>query len=84
MTDTPHRFRVIEGGNKPKPFRAPRKRKEPEPLHCHVCEVDKGHGGAVTMAVKLGEMIRDGKPYGGTKAVICAHCLGRGKVTILI
>lgn len=83
MTDTPQRFRVIEGGSKPKPSRA-RRRSEPEPLSCHACEIDKGHSGAVTMTVKLGEMVRDGKPYGGTKAVVCAHCLARGKVTILI
>jgi hypothetical protein len=84
VTDTPQRFRVIDGGGKPKAFRAPRKRSEPEPLSCHACETDKGHTGAVTITVKLGEMVRDGKPYGGTKAVICAHCLSRGKVTILI
>lgn len=84
MSDTPQRFRVIEGGSKPKPSRAPRKSKAPEPLSCHACEADKGHSGAVTMTVKLGQMVRDGKPYGGTKAVICAHCLARGKVTILI
>lgn len=83
MTDTPQRFRVIEGGSTPKAYRA-RSRKAPEPLTCHVCELEKGHPGAVTMTVTLGQMIREGKPYGGTKSVICAHCLSRGKITILI
>ncbi len=83
MTDQPHRFRVIEGGERPKPHRA-RKRGQAEKLLCHVCEADIGVGTATTMDVKLGRFIRDGKPEGGTKAIICAHCLGRGKVTILV
>lgn len=83
MADQPHRFRVIEGGSKPKPHRA-RKRGEAEKLLCHVCEVDIGVGTAATMDVKLGRWMRDGKPEGGTKAIVCVHCLARGKFTILV
>ncbi|MEE7478436.1 hypothetical protein [Methylobacterium hispanicum] len=83
MADQPHRFRVIEGGDKPKPYRA-RKRGEAQPLTCRICETEKGHPGAVTMTVTLGQMVKDGRPYGGTKAIVCAHCLARGLVTILL
>lgn len=83
MTDEPKRFRVIEGGNTPKRHRAS-KRGEPEKLLCHVCEADTGTATATTMDVKLGRFIRDGRPEGGTRAVMCCHCLARGKVTILV
>ena len=83
MADQPQRFPVIEGGSKPKPYRA-RKRGQVEKLLCHVCEADTGTATATTMDVKLGRMIRDGKPEGGTKALVCVGCLARGKVTILV
>ena len=83
MTDEPQRFRVIEGGDAPKAYRA-RKRGEAEKLLCHVCERDTGVATATSMDVKLGRMIRDGKPEGGTKAIVCVGCLARGKVTILV
>lgn len=65
------RFTVIEGGDKPKPYRA-RKRGEAEPLVC-TC------GSTASVEIKLGRMIRDGKPEGGTKQVRCYDC---GKVLI--
>lgn len=82
MADQPQRFRVIPGGETPKPYRA-RKRGQAEKLLCHVCEADTGTATATTMDVKLGPMIRDGRPEGGSKALACVHCLARGKVTIL-
>ncbi len=87
MTD-PQRFKVIEGGPtgdgaaKPKAYR--RKRGQVEPLLCHICEEDTGVATAVSFEAKMGRMIRDGKPEGGTKAIYCLHCLTRGKVTRLV
>lgn len=83
MTDDPQRFKVIKGGEKPKSYRA-RQRGEVEPLVCHVCEQDIGVATALTIELKQGRMIRDGKPEGGTKALYCAHCLARGKLTKLV
>lgn len=60
------RFRVIEGGEDPKPYRA-RKRGDAEPLICKC-------GSAASIQVTLGRMIRDGKPEGGTKQIRCADC----------
>lgn len=83
MSDEPHRFRVIEGGDQPKPYRA-RKKREAEILTCSTCEADTGVATALTLEMRQGRMIRDGKASGGTKGVYCAHCLARGKVTKLL
>lgn len=89
MTDQPSRFRVINGGPaengkaEPKAYRA-RHRGDPEMLTCWQCEVDIGVATAMTMEVKQGRMVRDGKPEGGTRMIVCAHCLARGKTTILL
>lgn len=77
MPDDLSRFRIIEGGGKPKRYRA-RKRGDAELLTCPVCDA------AITTEVKLGRMVRDGKPEGGTRAILCAMCLSKGKVTRLI
>lgn len=60
------RFRVIEGGDKPKPYRA-RKKGAPEPLVCQC-------GSATTIEVKTGRMLVDGKVQGGTKQIACFRC----------
>lgn len=81
--DEPKRFRVIEGGDAPKRYRA----KAPgryEMLTCSVCERDIGTATAMSMEVRQGRMLKDLKPQGGTKTLICVHCLARGKVTVLI
>ncbi|MEI4473564.1 hypothetical protein [Frigidibacter sp. MR17.24] len=89
MADELSRFRVIEGGpaedGKPKRAggRAPAKGRI-EMLLCHVCKVDIGVATATTLEVKTGRMLKDGKPQGGTKRLICVECLSRGKVTHLI
>lgn len=67
MGDGPERFRVIEGGGRPKPYRK-RRRGDAEPLVCPHC------GSNASVEVKLGRMIRDGKPEGGTKQIRCADC----------
>jgi hypothetical protein len=71
------RFKVITGGSRPRSHRA-RKRGEAEQLTCPRCDA------AVTVEVRLGRMIRDGKPEGGTRAIVCAVCLSKGTVTRLI
>jgi len=81
--DTPQRFRLIEGGDKPKAYRA-RSRREASLLTCRVCEFDTGVASATTMEVKQGRMIREGKPQGGSKVIICVMCLSRGVVTRLL
>ena len=83
MSDEPKRFRVVQGGSEPKPYRAKR-RGEAELLTCWQCEADIGIATAMTIEVKQGRMVRDGKPEGGTRMVICAHCLSRGKTTVLL
>jgi hypothetical protein len=83
VSDTPRRFKLIEGGGKPKRYRAPKPGRM-ELLTCHVCEQDTGVSSTMTMAVKMGVFLKDGAPVGGTKAIICAVCLARGKTTILI
>lgn len=83
MTDKPHRLRVIDGGDKPKRYRA-RHRGEAELLTCGTCEADIGIATATTMEVSQGRMVRDGKPEGGSKVIICVGCLGRGKITRLL
>lgn len=71
MTDKPQRFRVIEGGDTPKPYRA-RKRGDPELLVCPC-------GSANTIETKTGVMLVDGKPRGGTKMLRCYDC---GKILV--
>jgi hypothetical protein len=71
------RLRLIQGGSKPRSHRA-RKRGEAGLLTCPECDA------AVTVEVRLGRMVRDGKPEGGTRAIVCAVCLSRGKVNRLI
>jgi len=91
--DEPRRFRVIEGGPQEEgDFADPRlrrkkyraKRGEAEILACHVCEEETGVSTALTLEMKQGRMIRDGKPEGGSKVIYCAHCLARGRLTRLI
>jgi hypothetical protein len=89
MADQPQRLRLIQGGPagdgeaKPKAYRA-RKRGEPEVLTCSECEKDLGVATALSFEMKQGRMIRDGQPFGGSKAIYCGHCLARGKLTKLV
>lgn len=66
MSNEPNQFKVIEGGGKPKPYRK-RVRGQSEPLICKC-------GSAASIEIKVGRMIRDGKPEGGTKQIRCADC----------
>lgn len=67
MTDKPARFRVIQGGDAPKPYRS-RKKGEAELLICPRCNSNASE------TVILGRMVRDGRPEGGTKQIRCADC----------
>ena len=67
----PERFKVIHGGDKPKPYRA-RNKRDPEPLVCPC-------GSSTTIETKAGRMIDDNRIKGGTKQIRCYHC---GKVLV--
>jgi hypothetical protein len=66
VTDNPQRFRLIEGGDKPKRYRA-RNKGDAEPLVCKC-------GSSTVIETKTGVMLKDGKPSGGTKIIRCYHC----------
>lgn len=67
LPDSPRRFKVIDGGGKPRPYRA-RKKGEAQLLLCPRCNSNASE------TVILGRMIRDGKPEGGSKRIRCADC----------
>lgn len=70
------RFRVIEGGSRPKQHRRAAGRDE-ELLTCPCCN------GSVFIPAKAG-MRHDGKTVkGGHKTLLCAQCLAEGRVQLL-
>lgn len=84
MSDEMSRFRVVTNDNPVREGgRGPRKSRY-ETLLCTVCKFDIGVSTATSLEVKTGRMLKDGKPQGGTKRLICVECLSRGKVTYLI
>ncbi len=82
MTDKP-RFHVIQGTPAPDtPVEQVRKRVRamPKPeamIQCHRC------GGREVIETKTGMMLKDGKPTGGTKQLICVGCLLRGERVLI-
>jgi hypothetical protein len=46
-------------------------------IQCHRC------GGQEIIATKIGVMIKNGKPSGGTKQLICALCMLKGERVVL-
>ena len=78
MTDKP-RFHVIHGTSAPDtPAEQVRKRVRamPKPatmIQCHRC------GGREVIETKTGMLLKDGKPTGGTKSLLCVGCLLRGE-----
>lgn len=72
------KFRVIEGGDTPKPYH---KRGLPQQIICRTCEVDIGIATSLWMTATQSPMSDGNRVIGGTKVTICAHCLMRGKVT---
>jgi hypothetical protein len=82
MIDKP-RFHVIQGTPAPDtPVEQARKRVRamPKPaamIQCHRC------GGREVIETKTGVMLKDGKPTGGTKALLCVGCLMNGQRVLL-
>ncbi|MBD1589780.1 hypothetical protein [Pseudomonas typographi] len=75
----PPRFHVIQGAPAPDtPVEQVRKRvrampKPPAMIQCHRC------GGREVIETKIGMLLKDGKPTGGTKTLLCVGCLLRGE-----
>ena len=82
MTDNP-RFHVIDGTKAPDtPAEEVRKRVRamPKPatmIQCHRC------GGREVIESKIGVLMKNGKPTGGTKALLCVVCLLNGERVVL-
>lgn len=82
MTDRP-RFHVIEGSKPPDtPAEQVRERvrKAPKPvgmIQCHRC------GGREVIETKIGMLLKNGKPQGGTKQLLCALCFMKGQRVVL-
>lgn len=58
-----------------------RLRRHPKPaamLQCHKC------GGREVIAARNGVEVRDGKPVGGTKVLLCAMCFAKGERVVLL
>lgn len=82
MTDRP-KLHVITGTPAPDtPVEQARKRVRamPKPaamVQCHRC------GGREVMETKTGVLMKDGKPIGGTKALLCVGCMLRGERVVI-
>ncbi|RJG10922.1 hypothetical protein D3879_14680 [Pseudomonas cavernicola] len=82
MTDKP-RLHVIQGTPAPDtPSEQVRKRvramdKPATMLQCDRC------GGREVIEAKIGVMIKNGKPTGGTKALLCVGCLLNGERVVM-
>ncbi len=58
-----------------------RVRRHPKPaamLQCHKC------GGREVVQAKSGVLVKDGKPVGGTKVLLCALCFAKGERIALL
>ena len=82
MTDKP-KLHLIQGTLAPDtPAEKVRKRvrampKPPTMVQCHRC------GGREVIETKIGVLMKNGKPMGGTKTMICVGCLLAGKRVIV-
>lgn len=78
MTDKP-RFHVIEGAAPPDTQAEQVRRrvrampKSEAMVQCHRC------GGREVVESKIGVLMKNGKPTGGTKALLCVVCLLKGE-----
>ncbi len=83
MTDKP-KLHLIQGTPAPAtPTEQVRKRVRamPKPatmIQCHRC------GGREVIETKIGVLMRDGKPTGGTKQLLCVGCLLRGERVLML
>lgn len=82
MTDKP-RFHVIDGTKAPdNPAEEVRRRVRAQPkpatmVQCHRC------GGREVIESKIGILMKNGKPTGGTKALLCVVCLLKGERVVV-
>lgn len=82
MTEKP-KLHLIQGSLAPDtPAEQVRKRVRamPKPatmVQCHRC------GGREVIEAKIGVLMKNGKPAGGTKALLCVCCLMRGERVVL-
>jgi hypothetical protein len=76
------RFTVIDGGDQPLAGTRRDRKNDAVMVLCRVCEADTGVATAVWLPARMGVMERKGVTEGGTDALVCAHCLSRGKVSI--
>ncbi|MFZ5669119.1 MAG: hypothetical protein ACOY4K_06470 [Pseudomonadota bacterium] len=83
MTGKPSPFKVIDGTPAPetrKERMRARLRKHPKPpsqIRCNRCT------SIAVVEVKLGMELRNGKPAGGQKQIVCALCLAQGEYVVL-
>lgn len=85
MTDDKPPLKSIPGqGAGPKPWRRTAL-DQSEQATCPVCERLTGiTTSAVVQIIKAPRRKPDGRLTGGSKAYVCAHCLGRGEIVELI
>ncbi|PAA14394.1 hypothetical protein [Pseudomonas fragi] len=82
MTDKP-KLHLIQGTLAPDtPAEKVRKRvrampKPPTMVQCHRC------GGREVIETRIGMLMKNGKPTGGTKKMICVGCLLRGERVVI-
>ena len=82
MTDRP-RFHIIQGTPAPQTEaekvreRVRKAPKPPEMIQCHRC------GGREVIETRIGMLLKNGKPQGGTKQILCASCFMRGERVVL-
>ena len=67
------KFQLIHGGENSKPSRV----KDAVMLCCPKCE------GREVIETKTGVLRKNGKPYGGTKQLICAACQRKGERVVI-
>lgn len=77
MTDT---LRLVKGGAEP---RAYHRQGSAQQIVCRVCEADVGVATSLVVEAVQSPVRRRGKVAGGTKVMVCLHCLIRGKETVL-
>lgn len=77
------KFTVIDGGpppDTPKQRALDRIKKMPMPAEMIQC---KRCGCREVLELKTGMLMQDGKPTGGTKAIVCAACFMKGERVVL-
>ncbi|XEG73996.1 hypothetical protein QA447_07135 [Pseudomonas sp. abacavir_1] len=81
MTDQKPKFHVIDGTPAPKQDAVrERLKSRPKPasmIQCHRC------GCREVIETKIGVMMKNGKPSGGTKQLLCSNCFMRGERVVV-